>query len=211
MNNALAISNDAQVNLPHQAKTRSGVVFNPRQEVWSYADSLQTVRLDFRTLPVSDLMRHSIKSVLLWYAENLSPSYLVGRFHLLAKFLWFLYSPSIGSIVRITPEHILSYRGSLDARSEYLLGSLVSLFEKWYDMGLDGISSGVVALLDKMKFKGGPKGEAVLTWHIHKGPLTELEFEAVHNAINAAFEDHSITLHDYLLVWLVISLGQRPI
>ena len=150
------LTNEPPVDLPHLAKTRSGVVFDPRQNVWSYADSLQTVRLDFSTLPVTDLMRHSIKSVLLWYAENLSPSYLVGRFHLLAKFLWFFYSSSFGPIVRISSEHVLSYRGTLDKRSEYLLGSLVSFFKKWNDMGLDGISSGIISLLDKMRFKGCP-------------------------------------------------------
>ena len=211
MNNDDTFTGDYGFVLPHQAKTRDGVAFDPHASVWSYRDSLKRIHMDFREIPASQELIQSAKLALQWYAENLSPSHTWNMYYFFSEFIKYIYESSNNKISNITIENIISFRSSLTEETGYYLGSLRGFLVQWYDMGLPGIGAEVVSLLKKMKIKGNRKGHPVLTMDIHKGPLTDIEWEAVHTALTASYLDGKIHLDDYLLAWLVIALGQRPI
>ena len=210
MNNALMVNDETLVNLPEQARTRSGVIFHPRQNAWSFRDSLMRISLNFGAMPASAELISSTKQVLLWYAENLSPAHLRNMFDYFLMFLRFSTQPTDSQLSEITVEHILNYRSSLQ-EDEYLLGNIKGFFIQWKNMGLPGIEPKAIALLKRLKLKGNRKGEAVLTMHPTKGPLTEIEWQALHSALQSSYEEGKTSLGDYLLAWLIIALGQRPI
>jgi len=65
--------------LPSSVRTRGGATFDPRAEVWSYKDGVTKVVIDFAaTAGLSPEMQHSLKGVLIWYAENSSASHLMN-------------------------------------------------------------------------------------------------------------------------------------
>jgi hypothetical protein len=75
-------------DLPVTARTRSGVQFDPSSERWVYRDSASTVSLNFPHLKmVREEVVTSIKAVMLWYAENMSPSHLKNMFSHMERFL----------------------------------------------------------------------------------------------------------------------------
>lgn len=194
-----------------QIKTRSGVVFNPCLDLWDYQDGVVIVRLDFTRLPVSSDLKLVIKRVLTWYASNKSPGYLKNIFTYLLRFLRFNYASQQKIISHISVEMILNFRGSLNKSQQYLLGYIKAFFLKWNDMREPCLDADVGSLLEEMKLKGNKKGTRVLTMDPEKGPLSDIEFEAVHVALASAYESSRIDLVDYLLGWVVIALGQRPI
>ncbi|HYE26480.1 MAG TPA: hypothetical protein VEG32_14900, partial [Clostridia bacterium] len=77
MNNENLVST---ASLPPVTRTRSGVEFCPGDNVWQYREGVKTVCLRFDTLDVDETLRHEAKRVLMWYAENTSPSHLVNSF-----------------------------------------------------------------------------------------------------------------------------------
>lgn len=59
--------------------------------------------------------------------------------------------------------------------------------------------------------KQNPVGVAVATLDPKKGPLTDLEFEAIQIALNDAYSKNKITLEQLLLCYLFMGLGARPV
>lgn len=153
----------------------------------------------------------SAKEVLVWYAENKSPFHLSNMFFYLSHFLK-RGAGSVGCpILAITPELILSYRSSLLDRDSYYLGSLSGFLQKWHSLKLPGVNGDAIALLKQLRIKGNKKGEAVRTMDPENGPYTDIEFEAIYFALDGSYDAGKTDLSDYLLVWLFMALGQRPI
>ena len=61
-------------NLPEIIRTLSGIELDPRQDVWGFRDALNTIHLDFREISANTDLVLGAKTVLAWYAENLSSS-----------------------------------------------------------------------------------------------------------------------------------------
>ncbi|EQD80311.1 site-specific recombinase, phage integrase family, partial [mine drainage metagenome] len=99
----------------------------------------------------------------------------------------------------------------LDANCGYYLGSLSGFLQKWHDLEVPGVTDDAVALLKQMRIQGNQKGEAVLTMDTENGPFSDIEVEAIQSSLGRAYEEGNIGLEDYLLVWLFLALGQRPI
>lgn len=102
-----------QDNLPAQAKTKSGVIIQPRTNMWSYRDTLRKISLNFEAMPASPELISSIKQVLLWYAENLSPSHAKNMFDYFLMFLRFVFKSTKIETSKVTVEYILNYKSSL--------------------------------------------------------------------------------------------------
>jgi integrase len=62
-----------------------------------------------------------------------------------------------------------------------------------------------------MKLKGNQKGEAVLTSDPEKGPLTDMEYQGIIDALNDKFAKDEISMEDFLLVWLFMATGRRSV
>lgn len=207
----LALLNDAPQDLPEEVTTRNGAKFDPRLDRWSYRDSTVTVSLDFLSLRATNELIKSTKKVLIWYAENRSPDHLMNMFSYFKRYLKHVPNMHGCLIFEINSKDILNYRHHSSGIDSYFLGSLSGFLQKWHNLGLDGVSDDAIALLKQLSIKGNRKGEAVSTMDPLDGPFTDFEVEALHAVVDNGYKAGDIPLDDYLLVWLFLALGQRPI
>lgn len=155
-------------------------------------------------------LQQSCKRLFLWYAENMSPGYIANQYTRLLHFARYL-ALSRPRIRNISSADLLNYRASLSQKNEWYLGNLCSSLRKWHRLGLSGIDDEVISLLDGLRIKGNRKGEAVLTMNPVEGPYTSIEQEAIQTALNDAFASGAIEEGAFLLAWLFMALGQRPV
>jgi len=198
--------------LPSAARTRNGVEFDPSSDHWRYRDGAQAIDLNFLSVKSISLeMLHSLKGVLLWYAENLSPAFLDNGFRYLNRFFKDLSAPTGQILEKITSTDLINYRAALGKDKEWFLGYVAGFLKQWEGLRLPGVTPDAIAFLNSIRLSGNPKGVAVLTMDPEQGPFTSIELEAIHSALNESYAKGKIALGDYLLAWLVMMLGQRPV
>lgn len=211
MNKSLPVQAVSSYELPAVVRTLNGAKFDPRPDKWSYRDCAVNVSMDFSSLKASTELIGSARKTLIWYAENKSPDHLKNMFSYFKRYLSYLHHSHGGSVVNINAKDILNFKAGHSERDSYYLGSLSGFLQKWHALGFPGVTDDAVALLKQLRIKGNQKGEAVLTMDSENGPYTDIELGAIRTALDAAYESNDISLGDYLLVWLFMALGQRPI
>lgn len=197
--------------LPSTVRTRGGAEFNPRLDVWKCQECSRNLTLDFRKLPMNPEMKFAAKKTLIWYVENRSIYYVENIFFYLEKFLKSIASDQGVAVSSIAVDQVINYYSKLRKRDHYFLGCLSSFLKKWYELNYPGIDGDVVAILNQLRLKGNMKGEAVLTMDPVNGPYSDLEIQGILSALENAFQDGIVKLDEYVLVWLFLALGQRPI
>ena len=66
-------------SLPSQARTRSGVVFDPRQDRWKFRDGVKNVNLVFDGWGLENSeLKDGFKRALAWQIRSMSPSHAVN-------------------------------------------------------------------------------------------------------------------------------------
>lgn len=191
--------------------TQSGVGFDAGRDRWSYVDGLSSVSLDFTSLEkCSQAWVNTAKKVFTWYAARSSPDHLLNLFSRLVHFTRHL-GQGPATLFELQAIDLLNYKDALKDSTAWYLGTLVGFFKKWYALGYPGISSDAVLFMKQFRNKGNRKGEAVLTQDPLEGPFTYLELESIQAALNNAYAEQRIDIGKYLLVWLYILLGQRPV
>jgi integrase len=115
-----------------------------------------------------------------------------------------------GAIVCVTSGDLLGYREYLAGKNQNSLYSISSLIRGWHRLGLSGVDGDAAHLLREWRLKGDPKGVAVLTRDPYKGPLSDVEFEALHIGLVHAYEKGLIDLEDFTLTMLFVVTGRRP-
>lgn len=194
-----------------KAKTINGLIVDPNKDIWIFDDISGKHQINFESLKISNSTLYGLKRVLIWYLENHAVQHALNMYNRLKEFLDFYYKQSQNDMITITSIHLLNYKSSLDARHEWYLGALSGFLKKWYEMGFPGISKDAYGYLNEANFKGNEKGRAVLTMDPLKGPFSDLELEGIQNAINNAYANGYIPKADFLLVWLFMIYGSRPI
>jgi len=196
--------------LPQYVRTRNGALFDHHADRWAFRDSTKTLSLDFSKLNVSPALLMSLKGTLIWYAENKSSHHLKNMYERFAHFLKTICCNG-RVVLEISANDLLNYRASLQADQRWYLGSLSGFLQKWHCLSLPGVTDDAIALLKQLRIKGNTKGEAILTMDSENGPYTDIEFESIYSALDDSYEAGKVGLGDYLLVWLFMALGQRPI
>jgi integrase len=211
-NSSLVVSTRAYTGtLPPSVRTRGGAIFDPRADVWSYKEGVTKVTINFAaTAALSSEMQHSLKSVLVWYAQNSSASHLISMRARVRDLVQFLSTQQSNRIDAISKIDLLNYKSSLTPDTAWYLGALSGVLKKWHGLGYPGVADDAVALLRALKVRGNAKGVAVLTMDPISGPYTDLEQQGIQDALNAAFAEGRIAESTYLLAWLFMALGQRP-
>lgn len=170
------------------------------------------VDLDFRDLGnVSPSLASGMKAALIWYAEEKSPSHLVNMFHRMRHFLISVSDNKDQPMSSITSVDLLNYRSSLNPGNSWYLAALKGFLKKWHSLGIPGVSKDAVILLRQLRLAGNKKGVAVLTMDPDQGPLTDIELQSIRSALNGRYALGQLHERHYLLAWLVILLGQRPV
>jgi len=202
----------AILGIPEQARTRSGVQFDPRAERWSYRDSSDNVSLNFNKFRlVTDSFMVASKLTLLWYAENMSQSHLMNLYQRLEHFLRTVTVDRDEPLNEITSRDLINYLASLRKRDSWYLGSLSGLLQKWHELDYPGVTDDAVALLKQLRIQGNLKGEAVLTMDPEYGPFTDIEVQSIQAGLDRSLSDGQISLEGYLIVYLYMLLGQRSV
>jgi integrase len=197
-------------SLPSSVRTRSGVVFDPRGDRWSYRDNIQKVSLPFKKFKATAGLVLSVKFALIWYAENLSSGSLVRSHNLLKNFFLSAYEDRQVLMRTITATELINYRAKSGKEREWQLGHLSSVFQKWKELGIRGVTADAIAFLEEVRLKGGVKGRAVRTRDLHHGPYSELEFQLIHASLERAFECREISLEEYAMASIFKTFGPRP-
>lgn len=156
-------------------------------------------------------MQLSLKAVLLWYAQNTSASHMVNLYRRFVHFVRFSAMEKRDVIDEITALDLLNYKASLSSKQAWYLGTLSVILKKWHRLGLTGVSDDSVRLLSQLRIRGNAKGVAVLTMNVSTGPFSNTEQESIQSSLDSAYASGSISEEKYLLVWLFMALGQRPV
>jgi integrase len=197
--------------LPKTAKTRSHIEFEPDAPLWAFRDGNFRLSLNFKLLPdMCASLLLGLKKTLIWYLENRSAQTASHGFMEFLTISRLLASDRQGPIQRITQEDILFIKMSSD-QAGFGLARGRGFLVRWTTLGAPGIDQDVKSLLRRLRLKQSPVGVAVATLDPKKGPLTEIEFESIQAALNAAYARSDISAEKLLLCYLLMSLGARPV
>jgi integrase len=197
--------------LPSSVRTRGGALFDPRVNIWTYKDGVKKVVIDFSSVEaLSPQMHRAYKAVLIWYAENASPSHLRNMHAHFLRLIRFLSANQSSAIRLLTKLDLLNYKASLTLDRAWYVGTLSGFIKKWHGLGYPGVTDDAVGLLRDLQVRGNAKGVAVLTMDPLRGPYTDIEQQGIQDALNASFAEGEITEAAFLLTWLFMALGQRP-
>jgi len=147
----------------------------------------------------------SLCNVLAFYAKTNAPSHVRNLFERCKHYLESTTGQPLFSV-----ESLISYRSTLDKHTEWYLGSLRGFIKKWSELGYSGVPDETITLLNKWKIKGNEKGFAVQSMCPDSGPLTDIEMEAVIDAVITAFGEKRLTLVDTSYVLILAMTGRRP-
>lgn len=198
---------DVCPSLPSIVRSKSGIVFDPNRSDWSYRDGVHSVYMDFSELHFSAVLLASVRLTLIWFAENRAPSTLMGRFTALKAFALRLQEGRVEPLDIIGGNDVLIHCDANDFQTR----NLFAFLRRWHAMSLPGIQEDVVYVLDRKKLRKRETGVAVLTWDPELGPFTPIEQVGIQDALNEAYGAGRLSEEIYLLAWLFIALGSRPV
>lgn len=199
----------ASSGLASEARTKSGVIFDPNSETWAYRDGPLNVHLAFGSIKgVTQELKHSLKATLVWYAANASPATLQVYFNSFKHFITEIAKGRNEPVNTIAGTDYLNYR--MTTRGKILVSHLKPLFRKWRGIGQPGITDDLRLAMNSTRDKGRPKGVAVAIMDPEKGPFTDVELRAIQAALNDAYAKGDVSEAHYLLTWLFMAVGARP-
>lgn len=195
--------------LPPLIQTKGGATFDPRLPVWSYRDGANSISLNFAfEAALAPELRRAVRATLAWYAENHSPSHLNNTHAAIKKFIGLVVKARPGQLIfQIDGIEILSHRNSMLSEMK----RFAALVKKWHALGYPGVADSAVAVFNDMTIKGNKIGEAVLTRDPISGPFTDIERAGIEAALNAAYAEGTLTEEHFLLAWLFMAIGARPV
>lgn len=195
------------ITLPERVFTRSGSSFDPREDLWEWADGPFNARINFRrycdgfkafVLP--------LKRALIPFVKGHSAGHVVNLQH---AFTHFVGAVQLGPEGVISAQHISNYAAKLGAQEKGRLGTLNCLLQKWVGLGLPGVDPECATYLLERRKPGNSKGDAVRTRNPVEGPLSEEEYTALYSAVNAAYGRSELPLWTLLLTRLLLACGGR--
>lgn len=196
--------------LPKIAKTRSGVKFKPNDALWAFRDGINSVYINFHLFPDACApLLLGLKKTLIWYLENRAAATANRVFADFLNFIRFVANDGHDVIQHIAQDDVLIYKMS-SVKAAHTLASLRGFLRRWVKLGAPGIGQDVDDFLKRLYLKQHPVGVAVATLDPKKGPLTDLEFEAIQVALNSAYARDEVDVEKLLLCYLLMSLGARP-
>ncbi|MDP3308624.1 site-specific integrase [Methylotenera sp.] len=211
MNNIRNVIHNSTDQLPQYARTRSGIEYEVLSDLWSFRDGTCQFRIDFRLVPIlASPLVIGLKLTLIWYLEHRAAKSAENYFVCFIRFLRNIETDQKIPITRITPEHIISFK-MISNSSEFTLSQMSGFLKKWVNLNSPGIDKNVAILLGQLKLKQNPVGVAVATLNPQTGPLTDLEFENIQCALVDSYANGQIDDEKFLLAFLFIALGARPV
>lgn len=195
--------------LPEIAHTRSGIAFNPNQDIWLWVDGVFRVRLDFSrfsslaaTFPVA-----SLKYTLHVFAKLNAPTYVGNMFNAFVHFL--SLRDGLPALESLSVTEISNYAARLQEQERWRLGTLNVLVQKWSALGLPGVDVECAQYLRERRKPGNVKGAAVRQRDPVEGPFSEEEYLTLYKAVDAAYGIGVISRWVIVLFRLLCAAGGR--
>lgn len=195
------------VPLPTLVITKSRSSLNPNDDVWRWTDGPSNHQIDF-TRYEGGYERHvlSLKHALVPYLRSKSGDHVCN---LERSFKFFTELTGACPSRPFTPADLSNFSAKLDKKSQYRLGTLNGLIQKWVALGLAGMQPECASYLEEKRKPGNTKGEAVRTRNPVKGPLSEGEVKSLYIAVNAEYGRGDPPLWTLLLCRLLLACGGR--
>lgn len=162
-------------------------------------------------IPVGSLSQYlaerdySFRRVLGFYARTGAPSHARNIFN---RFLH--YCEQMQGTELFSVASLITYRSSLNKKTEWYMGVLRGAIRQWSRLGYPGIADEVLTLLNKWVIKGNEKGFAVQSMCPEAGPLTDIELQGVIAAVVDAFAEGRLSLEETCLAMILAMTGRRP-
>lgn len=195
----------------YKGQTKNGVEFDPNEDIWNINDTNRKIKLNFNKLNFNKKYLFSCKNLFKWYLENHSSRHSENMYKYLKNLCNCISNTLEKKISKITDIDLINFRGHLGKEREWYLGSLSGFLKKWYELGDSCLTKEAYGYLQEIKLKGNVKGEAVATMDPLRGPFTDIELELIQTAINNSYAKNEINTDDYILIWLFMIYGSRPI
>ena len=196
--------------LPPTIRARDGALVDVTGDVWSIRDASTDIKINFGKFEGIGELIESIKKVLLWHIENQAVG-TVSNVEFRVRQLLANESTWCGRPVReITASSILRFRETFKHPRDEFFTHITAFLRRWHAFGIPGLTDDAIQVLNKIRTKGRPRGQAVLTMDPDRGPLTALESDGLYTALSQAFARKTITLENFVLALLFSLLGQRP-
>ena len=193
------------------SQTRNGVKFDPNKDIWKIQDISGSSTFNFNHFNIPPKNKHSLKDTFKWYLENNSIRHAANMYKYFKDLIKYLSYNFEKKISRISDIDLINYREHQGLNHEWYLGALSGFLKHWYKMGDSCLTKEAYGYLQETRFKSNPKGEAVLTMDPVKGPFSDLELESIQTTINNSYAKNEIKTDQYILVWLFMIYGSRPI
>jgi hypothetical protein len=191
------------------ATSREGYNFNSESRIWKISREYP-INLNWIDELLEKEISNSFLHVLTHYAQKYSAAHTFNQAMRFQHFAKEQCRSNSKLLAKVSSEGLISYRSTLNREHEWYLGSLRGFLKSWIKLGYTGISDDVKGLLDNWRLKGNIKGRAVQTLCPTEGPLSNLEFEALHQKLTESFESNAINIEDFVLTQIFIATGRRP-
>jgi hypothetical protein len=191
------------------AASREGYFFNPESRIWKISREY-SINLNWIDELLEKEIADSFLHTLTHYAKKYSAAHTLNQAMRFQHFVRDYFQSNSKQLSKISSEALISYRATLNREHEWYLGSLRGFLKTWIKLGYSGANDDVKDLLDNWRLKGNIKGRAVQILCPAEGPLSDLEFEALHQKLIEGFEANAINTEDFILAQIFIATGRRP-
>lgn len=194
--------------LPELAHTRSGISFNPNDDLWHWVDGVFRIHLDFSrlsmeaTFPVA-----SLKYTLHVFMKLNAPTYAGNLFNAFVHFL--ALRDGQPPLISVSVTEVFNYAARLQDHEKWRLGTLNVLLQKWSALDLPGIEAECAQYLRERRKPGNVKGAAVRQRDPVDGPFSEEEYITLYKAVDAAYGIGAIPRWVIVLFRLLFAAGGR--
>lgn len=194
--------------LPERAHTRSGIGFNPNDDLWHWVDGVFRIRLDFSRLSMAATFPiASLKYTLHVFVKLNAPTYAGNLFNAFVHF--FALRDGQAPLKSVSVAEVSNYAARLQEHEKWRLGHLNVLLQKWHALDLPGVEAECVQYLRERRKPGNVKGAAVRQRDPVDGPFSEEEYITLYKAVDAAYGTGAIPRWIIVLFRLLFVAGGR--
>lgn len=155
---------------------------------------------------LSEDMYINYREVLSFYIKTGSPAHASNIYSRSKHYL-----ESSGGCAPFGVESLISYRSTLNKKTEWYLGVLRGFIKRWAALGYSGIPGESLIFLNNLRLKGNEKGFAVQSMCPDGGPLTDIELEGVIAATIETYSSGDLSLSDTCRAMILAMTGRRRV
>ena len=164
-----------------------------------------TINVDPIRLKLDRSLRDGFTETLVYFATERQASYTNSIARQLEHYL-----KTTGASTFKTAA-ILNYRATLSRSTECNLQRIRAFLKTWFELDYPGIGQATYDLLNDLKLRNGPTGDAVKRRDPREGPLTDNELIAFNDGAVRAYDEDKITLDELARADLCSYTGRRPL